>query len=113
MSYRKAASEMHTKYTEMYIKKGIPLEKASKKAYKRVSEVLETYLGTDKFQKIPDKIDDMRRDFGEIKQGVETEHKKGKINPQKRAQDLKQGWETVRKEYDAEKKKSIKFRKNY
>ena len=51
----------------------------------------------------------MRKNFREIKQEIEIEHQKGKISARKRAIDLKEGWEVIQKEYDAEKKKSIKF----
>ncbi len=111
MSYRKAASELHTKYTEMYLNQGLPLETASKKAYQRVSEALATFFGSDKFEKIQDKIDDMRRDFRMKKTQLETEYQTGSIDSSIKASELKQEWEVIRKEYDALKKKSNKFRR--
>lgn len=111
MSYRKQASELHTKYTEMYMKQGMSLDDASKKAYQKVGEVLQTFFGAEKFKKIPDKIDDMRRDFREKKTQVETEYQSGGIDAQERAKELKQEWEIIRKEYDTQKKNSVKFKK--
>ena len=96
----------------MYLNQGMSLDDASKKAYQRVSEVLATFFGSDKFKKIPDKIDDMRGEFREKKKQVETEYQSGKIDASVRASELKQEWEVIQKEYEAVKKKSNKFRRN-